>query len=321
MTVKSIVTTSFVIGTLSLGLFACGEEAPEKTETTSKVQVNGDVVATVNGSPIGSEDFALLATRKSPGKGDGLSLEERKEVLDDLVTEELLYQKALKEGYDKDPKVKKVMVNALIRNEIYDSIKNSDFSDAELEAYYNEHIEEFTVPAKVQIYSILIKVTDDRSDEEAQAMADRLYIEIRKDPSKFRDIAKEASESPYKRRGGDVGFVPKSGKPGLDQEIVDKAFEMNVETLAKPFKTKSGWNIIYVPAKREAKDRSFTQMKGSVLRKIKNDRVKEMYDTYTNGLRQGVEISIDDAKLQSVEIKSSGKQKLTMPNGLEMGHE
>ena len=47
------------------------------------------------------------------------------------------------------------------------------------------------------------------------------------------------------------------------QEIVDKAFEMNVETLSKPFKTTSGWNVIYVPAKREAKDRSFTQMKGS----------------------------------------------------------
>ena len=39
------------------------------------------------------------------------------------------------------------MINALIRTD-YDSVKNSDFSDAELEAYYNEHIEEFTVPAK-----------------------------------------------------------------------------------------------------------------------------------------------------------------------------
>ena len=316
MTAKTLLSTVF-----TLSLIGCGEAEQSQTKANTTTEVNGDVVATVNGAPIGSEDFALLATRKSPGKGSELSLDERKEVLDDLVTEELLYQKALQEGYDKDPKVKKVMVNALIRKEIYDSIKNSDFSDAELEAYYNEHIEEFTVPAKVQIYSILIKVTDDRSDEEAKAKADRLYTQIRKDTSKFRDIAKEESESPYKRRGGDVGFVPETGKPGLDQEIVDKAFGMNVETLAKPFKTKSGWNVIYVPAKREAKDRSFTQMKGSVLRKIKNERVKEMYDTYTNGLRQGVEISIDDAKLQSVEVKSTGKQKLTMPNGLEMGGE
>lgn len=307
-----------LITALIMTMVGCGEA--EQTETKpAAVQVNGDVVATVNGSPIGSEDFAMLAARKSPGKGSELSLEERKEVLDDLVTEELLYQKALAEGYDKDPKVKKVMVNALIRKEIYDSIKNSDFSDAELEAYYNEHISEFTVPAKVQIYSILVKVTEDRPDAEAQAKAERLYSQIRRDPSKFRDIAKEESESPYKRRGGDVGFVPQTGKPGLDQEIVDKAFGMNVETLSKPFKTNSGWNVIYVPAKREAKDRSFTQMKGSVLRKIKNERVKEMYETYTSGLRQGVNVSIDDAKLQGVEIKSSGPSKLTMPNGLEMG--
>jgi peptidyl-prolyl cis-trans isomerase C len=312
--------TSLLSTLLALSVIGCGDA--EKTEAATKsaaFEVNGETVATVNGTPIGSEDFAMLAARKSPGKGSDLSLEERKEVLNDLVTEELLYQKALAEGYDKDPKVKKVMVNALIRKEIYDSIKNSDFSDAELEAYYNEHIEEFTVPAKVQIYSILVKVTDDRPDAEAQAKAERLYSQIRKDTSKFRDIAKEESESPYKRRGGDVGFVPKTGKPGLDQELVDKAFEMNVETLSKPFKTTSGWNVIYVPAKREAKDRSFSQMKGSVLRKVKNERVKEMYDTYTSGLRQGVNVSIDDAKLKSVEIKSSGPSKLTMPNGLEMG--
>ena len=69
-----------------------------------------------------------------------------------------------------------------------------------------------------------MKITEDRPDADAQAKADRLYSQIRKDTSKFRDIAKEESESPYKRRGGDVGFVPKTGKPGLDQEIVDKAF-------------------------------------------------------------------------------------------------
>ena len=109
---------------LASALIGCGDVDKTETNTEAKaVQVNGETVATVNGSPIGSEDFAMLAARKNPGKGSELSLEERKEVLDDLVTEELLYQKALAEGYDKDPKVKKVMVNALIRKEIYDSIK------------------------------------------------------------------------------------------------------------------------------------------------------------------------------------------------------
>lgn len=308
---------------IATALLACGEGDSTEKESAEKsnVQVNGDVVATVEGAPIGSEDFAKLAARQAPANGEALSLDERKEILDDLVVEELLYQKALAEGYDNDPKVKKVMINALIRTEIYDSVKNSDFSDAELEAYYNEHIEEFTVPAKVQIYNILIKVTEDRPDSDAQDKAERLYQQIRKDPTKFRDIAKEESESPYKRRGGDIGFVPKTGKPGLDQEVVDKAFSMNVEGLSQPFKTPSGWNIIYIPAKREAKDRSFTQMKGSVLRKVKNEKVKEMYDNYTNSVRTGKAVSIDDAKLQAVKIDGSARPTLQMPNGLEMGEE
>ncbi len=306
---------------LSIALIACGDEE-STTETKSPlVTVNGDVIATVEGTPIGSEDFATLAARKAPANGEELSLEQRKEIVDDLVIEELLYQEALTQGYDQDPKVKKVMVNALIRKEIYDSVKNSDFSDAELEAYYTEHIEDFTVPAKVQIYNILIKVTDDRSDEDAKSKAERLHAQIKKDPTKFRDVAKEESESPYKRRGGDIGYVPLTGKPGLDQEVVDKAFEMRVETLAAPFKTKSGWNIVYIPAKREAKDRSFTQMKGSVLRKVKNEKVKEMYDNYTVKIRSGKSVSIDDAALQSVTVQSGKRPKLEMPNGMQMGGE
>ena len=304
-------------------LFACGESETETKNSSSegKIErkVNGAQIATVNGVGIGADDFGILASRSTPEDGEKLSLEERKEVLDKLVVEELLFQKALAKGYDQDPKVKKVMINALVRTEVYDSIKNSDFSDEELEAYFEEHKSEFTVPEKVQIYSLLVKVTDELSEADAQAKIERLYGQINKDKSKFREIAKTESDSPYKRRGGDVGFVPKEGKPGLEQEMVDLAFEMKVETLSKPFKTSAGWNVIYIPAKREAKKRSFKDMKGSVLRKVKNEKVKSMYDNYTGSLKTGVAVTIDEAKLQAVDIKTSKKPTLKMPSGVEIG--
>lgn len=304
-------------------LIACGEQASENTgSSSSKVKterkINGEKLATVNGAGIGSEDFEMMASRTTPEDGKTLSLEERKDVLDKLVTEELLFQKALEKGYDQDPKVKKVMINALVRAEVYDTVKNSDFSDEELKAYYEEHKDEFTVPEKVQIYSLLVKITDELPEADAKAKIDRLYAQLKKDPSQFREIAKNDSDSPYKRRGGDVGFVPNTGKPGLDQELVDKAFAMKVETLSEPFKTNSGWNVIYVPAKREAKERTFKDMKGSVLRKVKNEKVKDMYDSYTNGLKNGVDISIDEGKLQAVEVKRSAQPTLKMPNGMDL---
>jgi parvulin-like peptidyl-prolyl isomerase len=307
-----LILTGLIIG--------CEENSSSNSTAGSSYSVEdvGDVVATVNGAPLGSISFSQSASRKSPKDSNSLSLEERKEVLDKLIIEELLYQSALEKGYDKDPKVKKVMVNALLRKEVYDNTKNSDFNDTELQAYFDANKEEFIVPAKVQIYSILIKVNDDRSDTDAKAKAERIYTELKKDAGKFREVASKESENPYKRRGGDVGVVPKEGKPGLDSAIVEKAFSMKVETLSQPFKTRDGWNVIYIPAKREENVRSYEKMKGSVLRKVKNEKLKEKYDSYTENLKGSAQITVDEAALNKVEVKTSKKPSLQMPNGVQL---
>ena len=259
----------------------------------------------VNGQKVGSKEFEEAASRKQPAEGDTLSDAEKQEILDRLVEEKLLYQKALTLGIDKDPKVQKVMVNTLLRQEVYASIRNSDFTDEELQAYYDANKDDFVVPEKAQIKRILIKITDERPEADAAALAGEVHGKLRQDIKQFTELAARHSEDPYRRRGGDVGFVPRTGKPGLDQAIVDKAFELNVEQLSEPFKTSEGFNIIYLANKRERVERTFQQMKGSVLRKVKNERLKEMYDTYVDGLRTSAQIRIDQDQLALVEVQAS----------------
>ena len=147
------------------------------------------------------------------------------------------------------------------------------------------------------------------------AIAKEVHGKLKGDPSKFKDLAAKHSEDPYRRRGGDVGFVPRSGKPGLAQAVVDKAFEMNVEQLSSPFITDEGVNIIYVANKREEVSRTFQQMKGSVLRKVKNEKLKELYEQYVASLREGVDVKIDEAKLGEIEVKASRRSL----SGAKMG--
>lgn len=264
----------------------------------------GETLATVNGVVIGSKEFEQNAARKSPASGDTLSLEEKQEVLDRLIEEKLLYEAALKKGLDRDPKVQKVMVNTLLREVVYANVRNSDFTDEELQKYYEEHKEEFVVPEKVQIKRILIKVSEERPEAEAKAQADRIRAELVKKPDSFKDQAAQYSEDPYRRRGGDVGFVARTGKPGLDQAIVDKAFELNVDQISDTFKTDEGFNIIQVANKRDRVERTFQQMKGSVLRKVKNDKLKELYDKYVAELKAAATVKTDAEKLGAIEIKS-----------------
>ena len=278
----------------------------------------GETLADVEGVPVGSDEFKEAAARKKPEQGDQLSMAEKKEVLDRLVDEKLLYKAALAQGLDRDPKVQKVMVNTLLRQEVYANVRNSDFTDEELQAYYEAHKDDFVVPEKVQIKRILIKVNKDRTEAEAQALAAEVHGKLKGDTSKFKDLAAKHSEDPYRRRGGDVGFVPRTGKPGLAQAVVDKAFTMGVDQLSEPFVSDEGVNIIFIANKRERVERTFQQMKGSVLRKVKNEKLKDMYEKYVASLRQGAKITIDEAKLGEIEVKA-GRRTIGKGDGLGAG--
>lgn len=304
---------------LSLALFAlgCNEEGAKPAGDTKPAASAGDtkpaastadlgeILATVDGINVGSKEFEEMAARKQPAEGDTLSMEEKKEVLDRIIDEKLLYKAALAKGLDQDPKVQKVMVNTLLREEVYSSVRNSDFTDEELQAYYEAHKDDFVVPEKVQIKRILIKVDDDTDDAAAKAKAEDLRAQLKKDSDKFKELAAKNSEDPFRRRGGDVGFVAKSGKPGLDDAVVAKAFEMNVGQLSEAFKTDEGYNVILVANKRERVERTFQQMKGSVLRKVKNERLKDLYESYVAKQREGAKISVNDEKLALVEVKAT----------------
>jgi peptidyl-prolyl cis-trans isomerase C len=294
---------------LGIGLFGCetSTTTPGASGTPSAAAAAediGEVIAKVDGMAIGSKDFEKAAARTTPEDGDSLSDDERRDVLDRLIADKVLYKEALRLGLDQDPKVQKVMVNTLLRQEVYAQVRNSDFGEEMLKAYYDEHPEEFVVPEKVQIKRILVRINDERPKDQALAEAQRLRGLVAGNPKdEFKDVASKHSEDPYRRRGGDVGFVSSEGKPGLDEAIVTKAFEMSVGEVSEPFETDDGYNIIYVANKRERVERTFQQMKGSVLRKVKNEKLKELYQGYVDQLKQSSSIEIDEAKLAAVEVK------------------
>ncbi len=274
---------------------------------------DGKVLARVGGVTVTQNEFEQAAARKSPSEGDVLSSEEKQEVLDRLVSEKVLYLKALDKGLDKDPKVQKVMINTLLRDEVYGTVRNSDFTEEELKAYFEAHKDEFVVPEKVQVKRILIRVKEDRSDEDAKAEAERLHGELFANPAQFKDLAARFSEDPYKRRGGDLGFISREGKPGLDTMLVEKAFTLEVEQLSPVFRTDEGYNILMVANKREKVERTFQQMKGSVLRKVKNERLKKLYDEYVEGLSANVDVTIDSDALEAIEVKAVRRPSLGVP--------
>lgn len=291
---------------------ACGEptttegDAPsssgEASAASAAEEDEGPVLARVGDVTVTAKEFEAAASRKTPENGTSLSMEEKKEVLDRLVDQKALYLAAKERGIDRDPKVQKVMINTLLREDVYASVRNSDFSPEELQAYFEEHRDEFIVPEKVQIKRILVKITPERDEEASRERAKEVLAKLKADRTKFKELAAKYSDDPYKRRGGDLGFLSREGKPGIDPAVVEKAFQMKVGELSEIFKAGGGFNIVTVANHREEVVRTFEQMRGSVLRKVKNEKYKSLYESYVEDVRGKYEVNIDQEELASVDV-------------------
>jgi peptidyl-prolyl cis-trans isomerase C len=277
----------------------------------------GTVLATVGDVKVGSVEFEEVASRRTPENGESLTIEERKDVLAKLVDEKALYQEARRRGIDQDPKVQKVMINTLLREEVYASVRNSDFTEEELKAYFESHADEFVVPEKVQVKRIFIKVSEQRTADDAKKAAEDVRAQLVKDPASFKDLAAKYSEDPYKRRGGDLGFVSRDGKPGIDPAVIEKSFTMKVGEISEVFDAGGGMNIITVANRREKVERTFEQMRGSVLRKVKNDKYKALYDEYVAKVKANYTVTIDEKALAEVKVTPAPAAPMA-PGGMGM---
>ena len=132
---------NYALAPLFLVLLACGDkesktDAPT-TQTESKAPAKdeaniGEVLATINGIAIGSNDYQKIASRTSPSDGKGLNAEEKSTVLNNMIEDSYYFKKHTIVVSTETPKCS-VMINALLREEVYSQVRNPDFSDAELQ--------------------------------------------------------------------------------------------------------------------------------------------------------------------------------------------
>ena len=128
-------------------------------------------VARVNDSLISSVEYeravaALAADSRSiPSEAD------RQHVLDRLIDEELLVQHALDLELPRhDARVRADLVAGVIQA-LVATAADTDPRDAELEAFYREHVDYFARPGRARIAQILMRSEPVRSQEQALARA------------------------------------------------------------------------------------------------------------------------------------------------------
>jgi parvulin-like peptidyl-prolyl isomerase len=259
---------------------------------------------------VGASEFADAAARQAREQGTPLTPEQRQALARELAQEEALWQEAARLGLYRDPKIRKTMVTLLTRQQVFSKVRSNDFSDEALRAYFDAHRDEFVIPEKVQIKKVFIAIDARRTEAQAIARANEVRAKIVAEPGKFKELAAEYSEDTWKRRGGDLGYVPKTGQAGVEPAVIEAAFALPVLGVSPVFIAGGGANVVLNAAHREEMVRGFDQMKGTVLRKMKNERSKELLDAYVAEIEVKYPVVIDDAALAGVDLTAVGRVQL-----------
>lgn len=264
---------------LSLGMLSCNGANVSSGKTL--VEVNGEKI---------TEGHLQFLAGMNPGIARQMATPfGQKQILDNLVEQELLYQAARREGIHRDPNTqakvdlyKKVIIaQSFVESEAEkEARKYYQANPAEFERLKLSHIQ-IRYASPEEIKRAKKKEPYHRTEQTALKLANEIYEKLNKG-EKFEELAKQYSEDPLsKDRGGDFSSVSKND-PRLTRlglaPILEKAFTMKVGEFAGPVKTTSGYHLLAVTAPAQVV--SFEEIKPQLafqkMRSMRDELLKQL---------------------------------------------
>jgi peptidyl-prolyl cis-trans isomerase D len=155
-------------------------------------------------------------------------------------------------------------------------------SEAEIEAWYESHRDRYVLPEERRASHILIPFGDDR--EKARDQAEEVLAEVRKDPSRFADLARQRSRDPGSaEKGGDLGFFRRGA---MVKPFDDVVFDQKEGEISGLVETDFGYHIITVTGIREAKLQLLEEVRSAIGDELKRQaaarQFAEVAETFSN---------------------------------------
>ncbi|HLG19801.1 MAG TPA: peptidylprolyl isomerase, partial [Bdellovibrionota bacterium] len=271
-----------------------------------------DAIAKVNGRsiPVGQFETKMGRVANLPGK-DFSSNEKKRELLNELINEELLFQAALKDGIiENSERLRREVAREYLTTRL--GKDRYEPNDKEIQDFYETKKNDLE---RIRASHILIKPDkpgDPTSEAAALKKANVLLAKIRaeKDKADFAKYAREQSQDESnKARGGDLFFFDRKK---MVLEFSDVAFALKaVGDVSDVVKTQYGYHII----KLTGEQRGLDFFRHSIKWQIAQEKQKETSDKLFEKLRNKASVKIYDDVLAKVQVPT-GPPPQGMPGGM-----
>jgi len=249
-----------------------------------RIAMENKVLAVVNGQEITEQDLQLTAMRFPRDRQGYLTSEEgRKQLLDQMISFELMYIDAKEKGLENDENYKMQLEMAkkemLIQTAISKIMEDVVVTDSEVEDYYKANQNLFMNQETVSAKHILV----DTAEKAAEIME-----EIANGKS-FEAAAAEYSSCPSGTAGGELGAFSRGQ---MVPEFEEAAFAMEIGKVSEPVQTQFGYHLIKVEAKNVGSIKPLEEVKDSIMNMLLQERQTFKYTQFVNSLKDKIKVEI-----------------------------
>jgi peptidyl-prolyl cis-trans isomerase C len=297
-----------------------GESSLTEAQKTQVVARIGDHLITLQ------EFEKRLNQQSSFARARHNSASRKEEFLDSLVRFELLALEAEKKGYDKNPDVRLVQKQAMVRQftskELAKLVTMSDVTDIQIKNYYTAHEGEFSRAPQVRASHILFK-----DEASAKAALPEILAAVAKDKPKARDIfaglvTKFSIDEKTKTRRGDLLFFGEPGvsavkrpqaAPPVPTAVAKAAFALDGigSVTPSPVHSSQGVHIVQKTGYRRAYRRELKDVRDKIRVRLFRKRKGDVMQNYVKDLRKNAKITINDEVLKKAK---AARPSRPMPN-------
>ncbi|MPM49453.1 putative peptidyl-prolyl cis-trans isomerase Cbf2 [bioreactor metagenome] len=247
------------------------------------------VLATVGEKEITNYDLESALQSLDPYQAMHFNTEEgKKQLLEDLVNQELFYIEArennLHNNEDFKSEMKKVEENMLKQYAINKVLSNITLTEEEKTAFFEANKSKFNKSETASAKHILVE-TEDKANE--------LLNKINAGEVSFEDAAAEHSTCPSKDAGGNLGSFPRGQ---MVPEFEEAVFNMQKGEVRGPVQTQFGYHLIKLEDIQAGGESKYEEVQNEIERTLMYQKQSEIYSNKLNDLKSkyGTNVKYND---------------------------
>src|SRR6056297_2619953 len=273
-------------------------------------------VARIGDRYISAEEFGEeMRLRGGNRPGQFFSSEQRQALLDQLLYQSALVERARQAGIDEKPEVRRsrdqILINQILQAELRPRQAEADIAPEEIRAFYEANAEEYAIPARRRVAMIFFALGPDageqaREDTRARAESVREQaLALADDIPDFGMLARENSDHQASRyRGGVIGWIGE-GNPSrysYPEVVVETANVTTEQGFVSPvLEGEDGLYLVRLVDYQPRAARSLEELQDGIRQRLLRDRFNAVEQAFRGETLDAADIEVRPGSLDQFQ--------------------